>query len=353
MARVSTEVWTTSAAGPIHAAACRPRWPLRRPCGQPDVHPAGEQALRVPGALSVPQQDQRRHGASLSAAPPVTRSGPVDAGRAGNTAPAGVVPLPRCMPVPRRYPGGSRPSAFILAARAARHRRRRRPERVRGRGRQADGGPRRRGGHLHPRGDAGCATGRRVGARRARPARAGRPVRDSTRATCPPSCATSPSRCCGPRRPTPRPLRLVHGITGSPHVGAVAKERWGVPLVQSMHTLAGEERSAGARRRRRAGAELRGEADVVAAADRLVANTDEEARQLAGLYGPTGQDLDRQPRRRPVVFRPGRRSRRGAGSGCPPTVTSSCSRAGSSRSSADVALRAAAVLVRDNRLARS
>jgi D-inositol-3-phosphate glycosyltransferase len=29
---------------------------------------------------------------------------------------------------------------------------------------------------------------------------------------------------------------------------------------------------------------LRGEADVVAAADRLVANTDEEARQLAGLY---------------------------------------------------------------------
>src|SRR5262249_57729800 len=30
---------------------------------------------------------------------------------------------------------------------------------------------------------------------------------------------------------------------------------------------------------------LRGESDVVASADRLVANTDEEARQLAGLYG--------------------------------------------------------------------
>ena len=45
---------------------------------------------------------------------------------------------------------------------------------------------------------------------------------------------------------------LVHGhywLSGQ--VGAVAKERWGVPLVQSMHTLAqGQERGPGGRRRR-------------------------------------------------------------------------------------------------------
>ena len=80
---------------------------------------------------------------------------------------------------------------------------------------------------------------------------------------------------------------LIHGhywLSG--HVGAVAKERWGVPLVQSMHTL-GRVKNAALARGDQAEPEvrLRGEADVVAAADRLVANTDEEARQLAGLYG--------------------------------------------------------------------
>jgi D-inositol-3-phosphate glycosyltransferase len=80
---------------------------------------------------------------------------------------------------------------------------------------------------------------------------------------------------------------LVHGhywLSG--HVGAVAKERWGVPLVQSMHTL-GRVKNATLARGDRAEpqARLRGEADVITAADRLVANTDEEARQLAGLYG--------------------------------------------------------------------
>ena len=79
---------------------------------------------------------------------------------------------------------------------------------------------------------------------------------------------------------------LVHGhywLSG--HVGAVAKERWGVPLVQSMHTL-GRVKNAALTHGdiREPEVRLRGEADVVAAADRLVANTDEEARQLAGLY---------------------------------------------------------------------
>jgi D-inositol-3-phosphate glycosyltransferase len=80
---------------------------------------------------------------------------------------------------------------------------------------------------------------------------------------------------------------LIHGhywLSG--HVGAVAKERWGVPLVQSMHTLGRVKNAALAHGdRAEPEARLRGEADVAAAADRLVANTDEEARQLATLYG--------------------------------------------------------------------
>ena len=76
-----------------------------------------------------------------------------------------------------------------------------------------------------------------------------------------------------------------------------------------------------------------GEADVVAAADRLVASTDEEARQLAGLYGADPAKIwTVNPGVNLSVFRPGPAGRPGAGSACPPTVTSSCSRAGSSRS---------------------
>jgi D-inositol-3-phosphate glycosyltransferase len=80
---------------------------------------------------------------------------------------------------------------------------------------------------------------------------------------------------------------LVHGhywLSG--HVGAVAKGRWGVPLVQSMHTL-GKVKNAALADGDQAEPQvrLRGETDVIAAADRLVANTDEEARQLSGLYG--------------------------------------------------------------------
>ena len=72
----------------------------------------------------------------------------------------------------------------------------------------------------------------------------------------------------------------------SGQVAAVAAERWGVPLVQSMHTLgkvknlalaSGDSAEPAAR--------IRGEGEVVAAADRLVANTAEEARQLIDLYG--------------------------------------------------------------------
>ncbi len=76
----------------------------------------------------------------------------------------------------------------------------------------------------------------------------------------------------------------------SGQVAAVAKERWGVPLIQSMHTLGKVKNLAlAAGDCAEPAARIRGEGEVVAAADRLVANTDEEARQLIELY-----DADRQ-----------------------------------------------------------
>jgi D-inositol-3-phosphate glycosyltransferase len=96
---------------------------------------------------------------------------------------------------------------------------------------------------------------------------------------------------------------LVHShywLSGQ--VGWLAAERWDVPLVHSMHTMAkvknltladGDTPEPVAR--------AIGEAQVVDAADRLVANTEEEARQLVELYDadphrvvtvPPGVDLD-------------------------------------------------------------
>ncbi|MGZ4639426.1 MAG: D-inositol-3-phosphate glycosyltransferase [Actinomycetes bacterium] len=101
---------------------------------------------------------------------------------------------------------------------------------------------------------------------------------------------------------------LVHShywLSGQ--VGWLAAERWDVPLVHSMHTMAkvknllladGDAPEPVAR--------AIGEAQVVEAADRLVANTDEELDQLVDLYDadpdrvvtvPPGVDLD--------LFRPG------------------------------------------------
>jgi D-inositol-3-phosphate glycosyltransferase len=72
----------------------------------------------------------------------------------------------------------------------------------------------------------------------------------------------------------------------SGQVAARAAERWGVPLVQSMHTLGKVKNLAlAAGDCAEPAARIRGEREVVAAADRLVANTAEEARQLIGLYG--------------------------------------------------------------------
>jgi D-inositol-3-phosphate glycosyltransferase len=93
----------------------------------------------------------------------------------------------------------------------------------------------------------------------------------------------------------------------SGQVAWLAKERWGVPLVHTMHTMAKVKNAALAEGDiPEPGARAIGEAQVVDAADRLVANTAQEARQLVELYGAEperiatiapGVDLD--------VFTPG------------------------------------------------
>ncbi|NYG54790.1 D-inositol-3-phosphate glycosyltransferase [Nocardioides perillae] len=71
----------------------------------------------------------------------------------------------------------------------------------------------------------------------------------------------------------------------SGQVGALARDRWGVPLIHSMHTMAKVKNDALAEgdtpepTRR-----VIGEQQVVDAADALIANTDLEAKQLINLY---------------------------------------------------------------------
>src|SRR3712207_934053 len=80
---------------------------------------------------------------------------------------------------------------------------------------------------------------------------------------------------------------LVHSpywLSGQ--VGWLARDRWSVPLVPTARTLAKVKNAAladGDRPEPRA--RVIGEEQAVAEADRLVANTDEEAAQLVGHYG--------------------------------------------------------------------
>ncbi len=72
----------------------------------------------------------------------------------------------------------------------------------------------------------------------------------------------------------------------SGQVAVAVAERWGVPLVQSMHTLGKVKNLALADGDcAEPDVRIRGELEVVTAADRLVANTAEEAHQLTRLYG--------------------------------------------------------------------
>jgi len=96
---------------------------------------------------------------------------------------------------------------------------------------------------------------------------------------------------------------LVHShywLSGQ--VGWLAADRWRVPLVHTMHTMARVKNTHLAKgdTPEPTGREI-GEAQVVEAADRLVANTDGEARELIDLYDadparvrvvPPGVDLD-------------------------------------------------------------
>ncbi|NUS13201.1 MAG: D-inositol-3-phosphate glycosyltransferase [Streptomyces sp.] len=79
---------------------------------------------------------------------------------------------------------------------------------------------------------------------------------------------------------------LVHShywLSG--HVGWLAAERWGVPLVHAMHTMAKVKNAALADNDApEPVARVIGETQVVAAADRLIANTDEEADELIRHY---------------------------------------------------------------------
>jgi D-inositol-3-phosphate glycosyltransferase len=71
----------------------------------------------------------------------------------------------------------------------------------------------------------------------------------------------------------------------SGQVGALARDRWGVPLVHSMHTMAKVKNDALAEGDTPEPlARVIGEEQVVSAADMLVANTDIEAKQLINLY---------------------------------------------------------------------
>jgi D-inositol-3-phosphate glycosyltransferase len=71
----------------------------------------------------------------------------------------------------------------------------------------------------------------------------------------------------------------------SGQVGALARDRWGVPLVHSMHTMARVKNDALATGDTpEPAARIIGEQQVVEAADMLIANTDIEAKQLINLY---------------------------------------------------------------------
>lgn len=87
---------------------------------------------------------------------------------------------------------------------------------------------------------------------------------------------------------------LVHShywLSGQ--VGWLARDRWGVPLVHTAHTLAAvKNASLAAGDSPEPAARQIGEQQVVAEADRLIANTSEEAKQLVEIYGASTESVD-------------------------------------------------------------
>jgi len=79
----------------------------------------------------------------------------------------------------------------------------------------------------------------------------------------------------------------------SGQVGTVLRERWGVPLVHSMHTMAKVKNAALADGDRpEPVGRLAGEEEIVRLADRLIANTSEERRELVNLYDADPNRVD-------------------------------------------------------------
>ena len=108
---------------------------------------------------------------------------------------------------------------------------------------------------------------------------------------------------------------LVHShywLSGQ--VGWLASERWGVPLVHTMHTMAKVKNASLARDDTpEPPARIIGETQVVSAADRLIANTTEEAEQLVQHYDARSDQLAVvHPGVNLEVFRPASASPTGA-----------------------------------------
>ncbi|MEW2404478.1 D-inositol-3-phosphate glycosyltransferase [Streptomyces sp. NPDC046862] len=91
----------------------------------------------------------------------------------------------------------------------------------------------------------------------------------------------------GTRATTERPYDLVHShywLSGQ--AGSLAAAHWQVPLVHTMHTLARVKNASLAEGDTpEPPVRVRGESQVVDSADRLIANTADEARALRRLYG--------------------------------------------------------------------
>ena len=175
-----------------------------------------------------------------------------------------------------------------LPARPARHRRRRRHERLRDGAVQAARRAGHRGRHLHPGHLLGAAR------RSSRPRRecwsdnihAG-PFEGLTKAELPGQMCVFAREVL--RTEASQPLGHYSALHShywlSGQVGALARDRWGVPLVHSMHTMAKVKNDALAEGDTpEPAARIIGEEQVVEAADMLIANTDTEAKQLINLY---------------------------------------------------------------------
>lgn len=117
---------------------------------------------------------------------------------------------------------------------------------------------------------------------------------------------------------------LVHShywLSGQ--VGWLARDRWGVPLVHTAHTLAAvKNASLAAGDTPEPAARQIGEQQVVAESDRMIANTADEALQLERIYGADPAKIDVvAPGADLTRYRPGDRNRARAELGLDPRET--------------------------------